>query len=368
MNVKSTFPTRNAQVSRLWWINNVVCRSSVLPKLPVYVNPSLNRPAIRRVPDKLLSWMWAGMSGSPQLLMCSLARRCGGVMSMSPIFRGTVAIVSVVFFPMLAVAEGAKSPGIITSINRSATISTGGMPPGSEMWALWVSLPAGKKVEVKEPKVPSTWMDLEVDLTGSTVTASGTAPEEGCVLFGADGQKNFTAQESTTRPGDALACNFTTGVPYWQENRGDELYSRAQLNIGGPWAQGMYDTPSAYRMAGGDSQALRVDAILFREVEKELRATGMMTATTRIVTMPPGSKSMATDRYPTLRMVTSGELRWGTIPIELETSAMPKSMFKLGQFNWIQWTRPQQVVLSNESDKPAELVEWSVTPALGTAP
>ena len=290
-------------------------------------------------------------------------------MSMSHIFRGTVAIVSAVFFPMLAMAEGAKSPGIITSISRSATISTGGMPPGSEMWAIWLSLPAGKKVEVKEPNVPSTWMDLEVGLTGSTVSAplSGKAPE-GCVLFDADEQKNITEQETTTRPGDALACNFATGVPYWEENRGGELYSRAQLNIGGPWAPGMYDTPDAYRIAGGDSQALRVNATSFREVEKELRATGMMTATTRIVTMQPGSKSVATDRYPTLRMVTSGELRWGTIPVELETSVMPKSMFKLGQFNWIEWTRPQQVVLSNESDKPAELVEWSVTPALGTAP
>ncbi len=289
---------------------------------------------------------------------------------MSHIFRGTVAIVSAVFFPMLAMAEGAKSPGIITSISRSATISTGGMPPGSEMWAMWISLPAGKKVEVKEPKVPSTWMDLEVGLTGSTVSAplSGKAPEEGCVLFGADGQKNFTGQETTTRPGDAFACNFMTGVPYWEENRGSELYSRAQLNIGGPGAPGQWDTPEDYRRAGGGSQAVRVDKILFREVEKELRATGMMTATMRIVTMPPGSKSVATDRYPTLRMVTSGELRWGTIPVELETSVMPKSMFKLGQFNWIEWTRPQQVVLSNESDKPAELVEWSVTPALGTAP
>ena len=289
---------------------------------------------------------------------------------MSHIFRGTVAIVSAVFFPMLAMAEGAKSPGIITSISRSATISTGGMPPGSEMWAMWISLPAGKKVEMKEPKVPSTWMDLEVGLTGSAVSAplSGKAPEEECVLYGADGQKNFTGQEITTRPGDAFACNFITGVPYWEENQGTELYSRAQLNIGGPAAPGQWDTPEDYRRAGGGFQAVRVDWILFREVEKELRATGMMTATTRIVTMPPGSKSVATDRYPTMRMVTSGELRWGTIPVELETSVMPKSMFKLGQFNWIEWTRPQQVVLSNESDKPAELVEWSVTPALRTAP
>jgi hypothetical protein len=291
-------------------------------------------------------------------------------MSMAHIFRGTVAIVSAAFFPMLAMAEGAKSPGIVTSISRSAIISTGGMPPKSEMWAMWVSLPAGKKVEMKEPKVPGTWMDLEFGLTGSTVSAplSGKVPEGWCVLFDAGGQRNLTEQEVTTRPGDALACNFTTGIPYWEENRGGELYSRAQLNIGGPWAPGMYDTGDAYHMAGGEFKALKIDAILFREVAKELRATGMMTATTRIVTMPPGSKIVATDRYPILRMVTSGELRWGTIPVELEMSEKPKSMFKLGQFNWIEWTRPQQVVLSNESDKPAEFVEWSVIPALGAAP
>jgi hypothetical protein len=291
-------------------------------------------------------------------------------MSMEHIFRSTVAIVSAAFFPMLAIAEGAKSPGIVTSISRSATISTGGMPPKSEMWAIWISLPAGKKVEVKEPKVSSTWMDLEVVLTGTTVAASlsGKVPEEPCVLFDDGGQKKLTEQEFTTRPGDALACNFTTGIPYWEENRGDELYSRVQLNIGGPWAPGMYDTGHAHRMAGGEFKALKVNAILFREVAKELRATGMMTAITRIVTMPPGSKIVAMDRYPTLRMVTSGELRWGTIPVELETSVTPKSMFKLGQFNWIEWTRPQQVVLLNKSDKPAELVEWSVTPALAAAP
>jgi hypothetical protein len=291
-------------------------------------------------------------------------------MCMTRIFPCIVALVSTAFFPILAMAEGTKPLGIVTSISRSATISTVDMPTGSEMWALWVSLPAGKKIEVKEPKVASTWMDLEFGLTGSAVSAtlSGNAPGEGCVLLNADGQKNVVEQEVTTRPGDGFACNFGTGVPYWEENRGGDLYSRAQLSIGGPWKRGMYDTYDAYRTAGGDPQALRVDPISFRAVEKELRTTGMMIATARIVTMPPGSRSVATDRYPTLRMVTSGELRWGTIPLEMAASAIPNGMFKLGQFNWIEWTRPQQVVVTNESDKPAELVEWSVTPAVATTP
>ncbi len=46
----------------------------VIRWMSVYVNPSLKRPVIRWMSAKLLSWMWAGMSGSPQLLMCSLAR------------------------------------------------------------------------------------------------------------------------------------------------------------------------------------------------------------------------------------------------------------------------------------------------------
>jgi hypothetical protein len=289
---------------------------------------------------------------------------------MSHLFLGAVAIVSTVAIPMLAMADGAKSPGIITSISRSATIPTEGMPPGSEMWAMWISLPSGKKVEVRDPKVPSTWMDLEMVLTGSTVSAplSGNAPKNECLLLGAEGHVSFTGQELTTRPGDGFACHFGTGVPYWEENQGTELYSRAQLNVGGPWAPGMYDSVDAYRSAGGDAKALRVDPFSFRTVEKELRATGMMTVTTRIVTMPPGSKSVAIDRYPTLRMVTRGELRWGIFPLGQEAFGMPKSIFKLGEYNWIEWTRPQQVVLSNDSDQPAELIEWSVTPALRTGP
>jgi hypothetical protein len=112
---------------------------------------------------------------------------------MSHLSLGAVAIMSAAAIPMLAMAEGAKSPGIITSISRSATTPTEGMPPGSEMWALWISLPPGKKVEVSEPKVPSTWMDLEIVLSGSTVSAplSKTAPENECLLLSAEGHVSF---------------------------------------------------------------------------------------------------------------------------------------------------------------------------------
>ncbi len=291
-------------------------------------------------------------------------------MRMSHVFRAFMTAAGVAALPMIAMADGAPTPGIDTSLSRTATIPTGSMPPGSEMWALWIALPAGRKVEGKEPKVTSKWMDLEMGLTGSTVSApvSGTFPENQCLVLGAKGQVNLTGEETTTGPGEGFACHFSAGVPYWEENRGNDLYSRAQLNVGGPWVPGMYDTVDAYRGAGGDTRALRVDPISFRKVEAELRAAGMMTATTRVVTMAPGSRSVAVDRYPTLRMLTSGELRWGTLPADNAETAMPKGMFKLGVFNWIDWTKPQQVVLANESQAPAQFVEWSVAPASGPAP
>jgi len=289
---------------------------------------------------------------------------------MSHVYRAIVAAAGVAVLATPAMADGASTPGIDTSVSRTATIPTGGMPPGSEMWALWVALPAGKKVEGKEAKVPGRWMDLEMGLTGSTVSApvSGTFREDQCYVLGAKGQANLTGKQTTTGPGEGFACHFSTGVPYWEENRGSDPYSRAQLNVGGPWVPGMYDMVDAYRGAGGDTRALRVDAISFRKVEAELRAAGKMTATTRVVTMAPGSSSVAVDRYPTLRMLTSGELKWGSLPADAAEATLPKGMFKLGVFNWIDWTKPQQVVLSNESQAPAQFVEWSVTPGSATAP
>ena len=291
-------------------------------------------------------------------------------MRMTQIFRSALALASATLFPMLVMAEEAKSPGIVTSINRSANIQTAGMPTGSEMWALWISLPAGKKIEVGEPKVQGTWMNLDMGLTGTTVSAAekGKAIEDHCVVVADEGQESYTGQEVSIGHREGFACRFGTGAPYWEENRGTELFSRAQLNVGGPWTPGMGDTVDDYRSAGGDAKALRVAPFLFRKVEKDLRAAGMMTATIRVITMPPGSRNVGMDHYPTLRMVTRGELKWGNIPLDADPSAMPNGMFKLGQFNWVEWTKPQQVVLANESDQPAELVEWSVAPVSGTAP
>jgi hypothetical protein len=75
------------------------------------------------------------LSGSPQLSDVQSFTQCGGFMRMSQIFRFSVALASVALFPVLAMADAAKPPGIVTSVIRSANIPTAGMPQGSEMWA-----------------------------------------------------------------------------------------------------------------------------------------------------------------------------------------------------------------------------------------
>lgn len=271
--------------------------------------------------------------------------------------------------PQPAAAGTASGSGIITTISRSATMPVVAMPEGSEMWALWVTLPPGGRIEVAEPQIAATWMDLEITLAGSVVSASmpASAPQNNCLLLGQGAPVRFAGQEITLRQGDGFACDFGTGGAYFEENQGTQAYARAQLNVGGPWKPGMYDVVDGYRRAAGDSKALRIDAVAFRAVAKELRAAGMMTATTRIVTMPPGTSSLTTDRYPTLRMVTSGELKWGTGPAGASAQEV-KGVFKLAPFNWVDWRGPQQVRLSNESAAAAEFVEWSVAPAAAAAP
>lgn len=282
-------------------------------------------------------------------------------------FISAAILLSAMLLPLPAVADEAREPGIVTSTGISATISAKGMPAGSEMWALWLSLPAGKRVEVKDVGFPSTWLDTELSLNGSSVS-EGTMPPGKCFLFRAGMLQDFSGSKITTRPGDGFACGFAASYPFWEENKGTELYARAQFSIGGPFRQGQVDMPEEYRKAGGEAQAMNVDIGMFNSVEQELRAAGAMTTTIRQVTMPPGSKSMVTDRYPTLRMITSGKLSWGGIPEGSDMSLMPKSMSEKSRFDWIGWRNSGPLVLLNKSDKPVEFVEWSVAPAPGSAP
>ncbi len=71
-------------------------------------------------------------------------------------------------FPLASLAQApATGPGIITSVGGSATISTEGMAPGSEIWAEWYSLPPGKAVE--ESATAPKWSYVEMALSGSAV-------------------------------------------------------------------------------------------------------------------------------------------------------------------------------------------------------
>jgi len=215
-------------------------------------------------------------------------------------------------------------------------------------------------------------MDLELALTGGTVAGSPT-PEASaqCVLIPAGGREVPSAPDTPSRAGDAFACSFSPGGESWEENRGTELYSRAQLNIGGPFVQGTTDTPGQYTKVGGQAYVEGLSAGLFGPVEEELRAAGAMTASIRQVTMPPGSKTVVGNRYPSLRMVLAGALTWGVLPAGSEPSATPKRLNTQNRGGWVQWyaTTPEgKIMLSNASDKPVQFVEWSVVPAPEAAP
>ena len=78
-------------------------------------------------------------------------------------------------FPLASLAQApATGPGIITSVGGSATISTEGMAPGSEIWAEWYSLPPGKAVE--ESATAPKWSYVEMALSGSAVVTGDSAP------------------------------------------------------------------------------------------------------------------------------------------------------------------------------------------------
>ena len=115
-----------------------------------------------------------------------------------------VAAAGVSLIALMASAEEPKWPGIITSVSSSATISTKGMSPGVEIWAIWLSLPPGKAVE--EPAAPPNlgkWAVIGMALRGSAVeiygpAVEGAAPPGMCIALLAGGQQvpNIEVSES----------------------------------------------------------------------------------------------------------------------------------------------------------------------------
>ena len=211
----------------------------------------------------------------------------------------TIAAGAMVAIPLESLAKAPPTgPGIITSVGGSATISTEGMPPGGEIWAEWYSLPPGKAVE--ESATAPKWAYVEMALGGSAVVTGDPAPM--CHFLGAGGRQ-AEGSERITDPGDLEACNYAVLPGSRIENRGSEPYFFAGLAGGGPWVEGMEDSAELYLKVNGLAKLAQIPSSQFLEAEKEILKAGAMTVIIRNVTMPPGSRVVKTDHYPTVRMV-----------------------------------------------------------------
>ena len=213
-------------------------------------------------------------------------------------------------FPLASLAQTpATGPAIITSMGASATISTEGMAPGGEIWAEFYSLPAGKVVE--ETASAPKWAYVEMTLTGSAVITGDPAPM--CRFLSAGGGQAENS-DHTADPGDMMACNYSVLPASRTENRGSEPYVFAGLSVGGPWGEGTEDFSEQYLKANGLAKLAQIPTSKFGDAEKEILKAGTVTVAIRNVTMPPGSRIVRTDHYPTVRMVENGELTWGLLP------------------------------------------------------
>ena len=281
-----------------------------------------------------------------------------------------VAAVAIATGAMGAVASVARAqapptgPGIITSVGGSATISTEGMPPGGEIWAEWYSLPAGKAVE--ELATPVKWAYVETTLRGSATVTGDPTPM--CQFWGPGGRQ-AKGSERVTDPGDVEVCNYAVLPGSRTENSGPEPYVFAGLAVGGPWKERMEDSAELYLKVNGLAKVAQISSSQFVDVEKETVKAGAMTVTIRNVTMPPGSRMVKTDHYPTVRMVENGELTWSLIPEGSDAAAATKEVRKV--FDMMEWApanSDKQIVLSNDGDQPVQFVEWTVTPASSLKP
>jgi hypothetical protein len=261
------------------------------------------------------------------------------------------------FGPVSAAQAPEKWPGIIVSVSGSATISTEGMAPGSEIWAEWYSLPPGQ--EVAESATGAKWAYVEMTLNGSAVVTGGPTPM--CSFLTAGGIR-AAASERVTDMGDLEVCNYAVLPASRRDNRGSQPYVFAGLSVGGPWKEGMEDVTDLYLKVNGIAKAAHVASLQFGEVEKEILKSGAMRVVIRNVTIPPGARMVATDRYPTLRMVENGQLTLSA------NATAPKV---LAAFDTIEWAPPsaeRQIVLSNSGDQPVQFVEWIVAPVQGAMP
>ena len=127
-----------------------------------------------------------------------------------------IATGAMVAFPPVSLAQApATWPGIIISVSGSATISTKGMSPGSEIWAEWYSLPPGK--DVVESARAVKWAYVEMTLDGEAFVTG--APTPMCDFLDAGG-RHAAGSDPITDPGDVEVCNYAILPGSRTENRG----------------------------------------------------------------------------------------------------------------------------------------------------
>ncbi|HUK58663.1 MAG TPA: hypothetical protein VLV50_05475 [Stellaceae bacterium] len=264
--------------------------------------------------------------------------------------------------PVSSAQAPAKSPGAIISVSGSAIVSTQGMPPGSEIWAEWYSLPPGQAVTESASAVK--WAYVEMALDGSAVVTGGPTPM--CSAFSAGGRQ-AAGSERVTDPGDVEVCNYSLLPGSRTENRGTQPYVFAGLSVGGPWQEGMEDSGDLYLKVNGLAKSVQVNSAQFGGVEKEILKAGAMTVVIRNVTIPPGARIVTTDHYPTLRMVENGQLILSSTP-EGSAAADPKVLSAFDTMEWAPATAEKPITLSNGGDQPVQFVEWTVAPVQGAKP
>ena len=192
-----------------------------------------------------------------------------------------------------------------------------------------------------------------------------------CAILSAQEELQVEGSERTTDPGDLEACNYANLPGSRTENCGSEPYVFAGLSIGGPWVEGMEDSSELYLKVNGLAKLTQISTSQFGEVEKEILKARAMTVAIRNVTMPPGSRAVKTDHYPTVRMIETGQLTWGFIPEGSDAAAAPTNPEVRKAFDMTQWApnyADKQFVLINDSDQPVQFVEWTVAPAQSTKP
>ena len=264
--------------------------------------------------------------------------------------------------PVAAAQAPESSSGIIIATSGSATISTKGMAPGGEVWATWYSLPPGKAV-VEAPSA-AKWAYVQMALDGSAVVTGPPTPM--CDYISAGGRR-AAATDPTTDSGDVEACDYAIQPGSRTENRGPQPYVFAGLSVGGPWKEGMQDETELYGKVNGVAKTANVTSSQFAEVEKEILKAGAMTVVIRDITMPPGAQIVTTDRYPTLRMVESGQLTLGSLPATPDAGAA-KVLAPFDTTEWAPANAEKQIVLSNSGKQPVQFVEWTVAPVAGVKP